>query len=89
MGGANNDGHADTEVFHLASKEWIKLESIGFVNRVINAPIVWSKDAFYIIGGRTHFGQADLAGKLVYSKMTNFEILKFLSFRYFRTMRFK
>ena len=83
VGGANNDGHADTEVFHLASKEWIKLESISFVNRVINAPIVWSKDAFYIIGGRTHFGQADLAGKLIYSKMTNFrkfEIFKFSTF---------
>ena len=61
--GANREGHADTEVFNVASKEWIKLESIGFVSRVINAPIVWSNDAFYIIGGRTHW-QADLARKL-------------------------
>ena len=63
--GANREGHADTEVFNVASKEWIKLESISFVSRVINAPIVWAKDAFYIIGGRTHW-QADLAGKLIY-----------------------
>ena len=61
--GTNREGHADTEVFNVASKEWIKLESISFVSRVINAPVVWSNDAFYIIGGRTHW-QADLAGKL-------------------------